>query len=77
MSRLALHLFRYTWRFPKIRDPFLEVPIIRIIVFWGVYKGTSADPRIEFRRSGLARGLGDGYEAEASGCRDFADEVGA
>ena len=27
------------WEFPKIRGPFLGVPIIRIIVFWGLYWG--------------------------------------
>ena len=25
--------------FPKIRDTFLGVPIIRTIVFWGLYSG--------------------------------------
>ena len=28
-----------TQRFPEIRGTILEVPIIRIIVFWGLYKG--------------------------------------
>ena len=28
------------WGFPKIRGTFLGVPIIRTIVFWGVYWGT-------------------------------------
>ena len=27
------------WGFPKIRGTFLGVPIIRIIVYWGVYWG--------------------------------------
>ena len=27
------------WGFPKLRGIFLEVPIIRIIVFWGLYWG--------------------------------------
>ena len=27
------------WGFPKIRGTFLGVPIIRIIVFWGLYWG--------------------------------------
>ena len=28
------------WGFPKIRGTFLGVPIIRIIVFWGLYWGS-------------------------------------
>ena len=28
------------WGFLKIRGPFLGVPIIRTIVFWGLYWGT-------------------------------------
>ena len=28
-----------TWGFPKIRVPFLGVPIIRTIVYWGLYWG--------------------------------------
>ena len=28
-----------TWGFPKIRGTFLGVPIIRIIIFWGLYWG--------------------------------------
>ena len=28
-----------TWRFPKIRGTFLGIPIIRTIVFWGLYWG--------------------------------------
>ena len=28
-----------TWEFPKIRGTFLGVPIIRTIVFWGLYWG--------------------------------------
>ena len=28
------------WGFPKIRDTLLGVPIIRIIVFWGLYWGS-------------------------------------
>ena len=27
------------WGFPKIRGTFLGVPIIRTIVFWGLYGG--------------------------------------
>ena len=27
------------WGFPKIRGTFLGVPIVRIIVFWGLYWG--------------------------------------
>ena len=30
---------RNIWGFPKIRDTFLGVPILRIIVFWGLYWG--------------------------------------
>ena len=29
------------WGFPKIRGTFLGVPIIRIIIFWGLYWGPS------------------------------------
>ena len=29
----------YIWGFPKIRGTILGVPIIRIIVFWGLYWG--------------------------------------
>ena len=29
-----------TWEFPKIRGTFLGVPILRIIVYWGLYWGT-------------------------------------
>ena len=28
------------WGFPKIRGTFFGVPIIRIIVFWGLYWGS-------------------------------------
>ena len=28
------------WGFPKIRCIFLEVPIIRTVLFWGLYWGT-------------------------------------
>ena len=28
------------WGFPKIRGTFLGVPIIRTIVYWGLYWGT-------------------------------------
>ena len=27
------------WRFPKIRGTFSGVPIVRIIVYWGLYWG--------------------------------------
>ena len=27
------------WEFPKIRGTFLGVPIIRIIIYWGLYWG--------------------------------------
>ena len=30
---------QYIWGFPKIRCTFLGVPIIRTIVFWGLYWG--------------------------------------
>ena len=30
---------RDNWVFPKIRDTFLGVPIIKIIVFWRLYWG--------------------------------------
>ena len=30
----------FIWRFPKIRGTFLGVPIIRTVVYWGLYWGT-------------------------------------
>ena len=30
---------RAKWGFPKIRGTFLGVPVLRIIVFWGLYIG--------------------------------------
>ena len=30
----------HIWRFPEIRGTFLGVPIIRTIVFWGLYWGS-------------------------------------
>ena len=38
-SSLGLWCKIYTWGFPKIRGTILGVPIIRIIVFWGLYWG--------------------------------------
>ena len=35
----TLHAFLAIWGFPKIRGTILGVPIIRIIVFWGLYWG--------------------------------------
>ena len=32
-------LFADIWRFPEFRGAILEVPIIRIILFWGLYWG--------------------------------------
>ena len=29
----------YIWGFTKIRDTFLGAPVIRIVVFWGLYWG--------------------------------------
>ena len=43
LGRLRLgHLLEHSvdWRFLKIRDPFLGVPIIRIRVFGGLYWGS-------------------------------------
>ena len=31
---------RTKWGFPKIRGTIMGVPIIRIIVYWGLYWGT-------------------------------------
>ena len=28
------------WEFPKIKGTFLGVPILRIIIYWGLYWGT-------------------------------------
>ena len=27
----------YKWRFPKLRGTFLGAPIVRTVVFWGLY----------------------------------------
>ena len=35
----AKDFVRITWGFPKIRGTFLGVPIIRTIVYWGLYWG--------------------------------------
>ena len=32
-------MFRMIWEFPKIRGTILGVPIIRTVVFWGLYWG--------------------------------------
>ena len=32
-------LYVYIWGLPKIRGSYLGVPIIRTIVFWGLYWG--------------------------------------
>ena len=37
--RLVEAIGSYIWVFPKIRGTFFGVPIIRIIVFWGLYWG--------------------------------------
>ena len=42
MSR-ATDLEKLIWGFPKIRGTFLGVPIIRTIVFWGLYCTAQAD----------------------------------
>ena len=36
------------WGFPQIRDTFLGVPIIRIIVFWGLYLGSPCFGKLPF-----------------------------
>ena len=38
-QQVPLQLRKDTWGFPKIRGTFLGVPIIRSIVFWGLYWG--------------------------------------
>ena len=36
----SLHSFQVLiWEFPRIRGTFLGVPIIRIIIYWGLYWG--------------------------------------
>ena len=37
--RVSCSTLRNMWVAPKIRDTFLEVPIIRTIVFWSLYWG--------------------------------------
>ena len=32
-------MYMYIWRFPKTRGTFLGVPIMRTIVYWGLYWG--------------------------------------
>ena len=39
MLRVLLRLLPTKWGFPKIRGTLLGVPMIRIIVFWGLYLG--------------------------------------
>ena len=39
MSQGDFQISLVTWRFPKSRGTFLGVPIIRTIVFWGLYWG--------------------------------------
>ena len=34
-----LYIYMHIWGFPKLGVPFLGVPIIRTIVFWGLYSG--------------------------------------
>ena len=36
---LGCDLHKPIWEFPKIRGTLLGVPILRIIVFWGLYWG--------------------------------------
>ena len=38
-SSLAVLLIRDQWGFPKIRGTILGVPIIRTVVYWGLYWG--------------------------------------
>ena len=39
LALLVVKELKCIWRFPKIRGTFLGVPIIRAIVFWGLYWG--------------------------------------
>ena len=39
-GKLFQHFFCKVWEFPKIRGTSLGVPIIRTIVYWGLYWGT-------------------------------------
>ena len=36
---IAFAILAVIWGFPTIRGTFVEVPIIRTIVFWGLYWG--------------------------------------
>ena len=36
---VCVRVILYIWEFPKIRGTFLGVPIIRILVYWGLYWG--------------------------------------
>ena len=38
-EHMLLFVAKTIWGFPKIRGTFLGVPIIRTIVFWGLYWG--------------------------------------
>ena len=39
IRQVPLLLRIFIWEFPKIRGTILEVPSIRVIVFWGLYWG--------------------------------------
>ena len=47
-----------TWGFPKIRGTFLGVPIIRAIVFWGLYRGPLVLGNYHIRLSSVHLRLG-------------------
>ena len=43
------------WEFPKIRGTFLGVPILRIIVYWGLYWGTLILGKYHLGHSGIGK----------------------
>ena len=46
------------WEFPKIRGTFLGVPIIRAIIFWGLYWGPLVLGNYHIGLYRVFRGLG-------------------
>ena len=38
-TQSSVYTYIYIWEFPKIRGTLLGVPIMRIIVYWGLYWG--------------------------------------
>ena len=49
-------LLGFIWEFPKIRGTFLGVPIIRIIVYWGLYWGPLTFGKLPYWDNGKENG---------------------